>query len=95
LIERVRAAGMALPIIIATGVLPEEAFTRSSWLQPVATLMKPYTLAESLDVVNNVLRGTDPIVIWQSCDSIISIVAAGQQFTQNDGEMSPWPPPRT
>jgi two-component system alkaline phosphatase synthesis response regulator PhoP len=29
LIEKVRSAGMALPVIMATGVFPEEAFTQS------------------------------------------------------------------
>jgi DNA-binding response OmpR family regulator len=80
LIQKVRAAGMALPVIMATGVLPEEAFTRSPWLQPAATLIKPYTLAEFLGVVENVLHGTVPIVLWQSCEDIIPIVAAEQHF---------------
>ena len=42
LIKKVRAARMALPVIIATGILlPEDLMTRYPWLQPVATLAKP------------------------------------------------------
>ena len=55
LIKRVRAAGMALPVIMATGTLPQEAFTQHPQLQPAATLLKPYTPVEFLGTVKNVL----------------------------------------
>jgi len=55
LIEKVRAAGMTLPVIMATGEAPEEDFTRNPFLQPAATLLKPYTPVEFLGTVKNVL----------------------------------------
>jgi CheY-like chemotaxis protein len=67
LIEKVRAAGMALPVIMATGALPKEAFSRRSRLQPVATLLKPYTLAEFLGTVATVLCGTVLTAMLLAC----------------------------
>jgi two-component system alkaline phosphatase synthesis response regulator PhoP len=46
LIEKVRAAGMGLPVIMVTGTDPEDEFTQQPWLRPAATLLKPYSLAE-------------------------------------------------
>jgi DNA-binding response OmpR family regulator len=59
LIKKLHAAHMALPVIMATGILPEEEFTRYPWLQPAASLVKPYTIAELLGTVREVLRATD------------------------------------
>jgi len=59
LIKKLRAARMELPVIMATGKLPEEEFTRYPWLQPVARLLKPYTKAELLGMVKEALRTTD------------------------------------
>jgi len=64
LIEKVRAARMVLPVIMATGTLPEEEFTRCPWLQPAATLIKPYTPTEFLGTVKKVLASR-PIVTLQ------------------------------
>lgn len=58
LLKKVRSARMALPVIMATGVLPQEGFTRYPWLQPAATLLKPYTVDEMLGTVKKVLRAT-------------------------------------
>jgi hypothetical protein len=57
--KRLRAARMGLPVIMAPGVLPTEEFTRHPWLQPAATLIKPYTANELLAKVRNVLHGID------------------------------------
>jgi DNA-binding response OmpR family regulator len=57
LLMKMRAARMALPVIMATGVLPEEEFERYPWLKPSATLLKPYTGNELLLKVRNVLNG--------------------------------------
>jgi DNA-binding response OmpR family regulator len=54
LIQKVQAAGMALPVILATGALPE--FAHHGSLQPAVTLLKPYTLHELLAAVKKVLR---------------------------------------
>lgn len=59
LLKKLRSACMALPVIMATGTLPQEEFTRSPWLQPAATLVKPYTIAQLLRTVHEVLRATD------------------------------------
>jgi two-component system OmpR family response regulator len=59
LLKKLHAARMALPVIMATGVFPDEEFTRSPWLQPAATLLKPFTAGELLITVKNVLHTTN------------------------------------
>jgi DNA-binding response OmpR family regulator len=59
LLKKLYANRMALPVIMATGELPTEEFTRYPWLQPAATLLKPYTIAELLGTVKKVLREAD------------------------------------
>ena len=56
LLKKLYAHRMALPVIMATGELPTEEFTQYPWLQPAATLLKPYTIAELLGTVKKVLR---------------------------------------
>ena len=57
LIQKARAASIALPVIMATGrLLPEEVFSRYPWLQPVAMLPKPYSVEQLLGTVEAVLR---------------------------------------
>jgi two-component system alkaline phosphatase synthesis response regulator PhoP len=58
LLKKLRASRMSLPVIMATGTLPTEEFTRYPWLQPDATLLKPYTIVELVGVVKEVLRAT-------------------------------------
>jgi DNA-binding response OmpR family regulator len=58
LVKKLHATRMALPIIMATGTLPKDEFTPYPWLQPAATLLKPYTKAELLGTVEEVLRAT-------------------------------------
>ena len=58
LLKKLRSARMALPVILATGTLPKEEFIRYPWLQPDATLLKPYTVEELLGTVRTVLRAT-------------------------------------
>ncbi len=55
LIQRLREARMALPIILATGLVPEDDFERSPWLKPNATLLKPYSVDQLLGTVQEVL----------------------------------------
>lgn len=59
LLKKVHAARMKLRVIMATGTYPDEEFTRYPWLQPAATLLKPYSMAEFLSAVKKVLRGND------------------------------------
>ena len=72
LIERLRAARMKLPVIMASGSIPTSQFDRNPWLQPAATLLKPYSVEEFLGTVKQVLRGTNgarahvaPLPEWQ------------------------------
>ena len=58
LVRKLRLAHMALPVIMATGALPTAEFIQYPWLQPAATLLKPYTLDELLGTVREVLRAT-------------------------------------
>ena len=45
LLQKLYADRMPLPVIMATGTMPTE-FTRYPWLQPVAMLLKPFTVEE-------------------------------------------------
>jgi DNA-binding response OmpR family regulator len=57
LVKKVRAARMALPVIMATGALPvRDLFTRYPWIQPAAALVKPYSIEQLLRTVEAVLR---------------------------------------
>ena len=56
MIKMLRAAHMALPVIMATRTLPTEELTRHPLLQPDATLVRPYTLRKMLNTVAEVLR---------------------------------------
>jgi DNA-binding response OmpR family regulator len=55
LLEKLHDAHIALPVIMATGVLPKEQLDRHPWLQIQAILLKPYTVDELLQTVVNVL----------------------------------------
>jgi DNA-binding response OmpR family regulator len=57
LVKKMRAAHIALPVIMATGTLPPETlFNRYPWLQPVVTLVKPYSIGQLLRTVQKVLH---------------------------------------
>jgi len=43
LVKKVRSAHMILPVILASATLPAEELDRIPWLQPVATLIKPFS----------------------------------------------------
>lgn len=57
LLKKMRAAHVVVPVIMASGTMPWSDFTNSIWLQPAATLVKPYTFRELFDAVTTVLRG--------------------------------------
>jgi DNA-binding response OmpR family regulator len=59
LVKKVRSAHMSLPVILASGNLPTGELDRNPWLQPVATLAKPFTGDELLGTVVRVLREND------------------------------------
>jgi len=56
LLKKLQAAGVVLPVIMATGESPEMEFVQFPWLRPGAILSKPYTIAELLGTVKQVLR---------------------------------------
>jgi DNA-binding response OmpR family regulator len=58
LLKKLHGGRMAVPVIMATGTLPEAAFTRYPWLQPAATVLKPYSPAELVGTVIQVLSAT-------------------------------------
>lgn len=58
LIEKLWSVRMPLPVIMASGRLPTREFERDPWLQPAATLLKPYSVVEFLSTVETVLRET-------------------------------------
>ena len=55
LIQKLRSARMALPVILASGAIPENTLP----LQLAAILQKPYTLDELLGTVKEVLHAPD------------------------------------
>src|SRR5664279_654582 len=72
LVKKLRFARMALPVILASGAMPEE-LNRLPWLQLAAKLWKPFTPDELLGTVKRVLCETDsapkqvePLPIWRS-----------------------------
>ena len=59
LIKKLRSADMTLSVILASGTVPAEELNRCPWLQVDALLPKPYTIAELLRTVDQVLRTAD------------------------------------
>ena len=60
LLKKMRGARMGLPVIMATGTVPTAQFAAAPWLQPDATLCKPYAIEQLLSVVKKVLREANP-----------------------------------
>jgi DNA-binding response OmpR family regulator len=79
LLKKLRAARIALPVILVSGAIPTEELNRHPRLQLEATLPKPFTGDELLGVVKEVLRATDDVREqiaprnWQSQPSAIRL----------------------
>jgi len=58
LLRKMRDAGRNLPVVMATGVIPKDEFEREPGLKPAAILVKPFTKAELLKTVVDVLGAT-------------------------------------
>lgn len=58
LLRKLRAARLRLPVIMATGTPLLAEFSRHTWFQPAAVVLKPYTTDELLGVVRQVLHVT-------------------------------------
>jgi DNA-binding response OmpR family regulator len=59
MIEKLYLSHKTVPVIMATGSLPTDAFVRRPWLKPEATLQKPFTIRDLLKVISNVLGADD------------------------------------
>jgi DNA-binding response OmpR family regulator len=59
LVKKLRAAQMALPVILVSGRMPTEELNCLPWLHFAATLAKPFTDAELVTTVDDALRWTD------------------------------------
>jgi CheY-like chemotaxis protein len=52
---------MTLPVILASGTMPTDELKQHPWLQLDATLPKPFTTAELLDMVKKILGAADSV----------------------------------
>jgi len=62
LIKKLQDAHMDLPVIMATGTVPDAEFERYPCLQPAVTLLKPHTFEDLINAVKAVLRATSDAV---------------------------------
>jgi len=72
LIEKIRASGMTVPVIMATSAFPTEEFAGRPWLDPAATLLKPYALVDFLGTVKNVLGLVASTAMSFPCQATVS-----------------------
>jgi DNA-binding response OmpR family regulator len=75
LVKQARSSGMTLPIIMATGRLPEEELERLPWLQLDATLLKPYSPEQLRQAVKRVLCSNRAGVREHSCFASVTSAA--------------------
>jgi two-component system alkaline phosphatase synthesis response regulator PhoP len=57
MVKKLHAAGMKLPIIMATALFPQEQFIQKPWLEAIPMLIKPFKFAELLALVIKALSG--------------------------------------
>ena len=55
MVKKLHAAGMKLPVIMATAMLPQEEFVSHPWLEAVTTLLKPFRANDLLSAVKKIL----------------------------------------
>lgn len=58
LLGKLRAASMAVPVIMVTGMLPARELARTPWRPRAATLPEPYPIKKLLEVVKEALGAT-------------------------------------
>ena len=61
LVRKLRAARLALPVIMVSGAMPTDELKRHPWLQIDATLLKPFTTVDLLRTVRQVLHAADSV----------------------------------
>jgi DNA-binding response OmpR family regulator len=59
MIEKLRSSRMTVPVIMATGTMPNFEFARKPWLTPDVALIIPFSDDELLAAIQNVLRKDD------------------------------------
>ena len=59
LIKKLRAARMAVPVIMVSGAMPTDELNRHPWLRIDAALLKPFTVDQLVGTVREVLRATE------------------------------------
>jgi len=59
LVKKLRAARLALPVILASGIMTPQELSRSSWLHLSGALLKPVFPEQLLQTVQAVLRAPD------------------------------------
>jgi len=79
LVKKLRSAELALPVILVSGAMPTQELNRHPWLQVAATLLKPFTGDELVEIVKKVLCETGssgeqlkPETIWPSRPAVHS-----------------------
>ena len=55
LLKKIKTAHLALPVIMAAGIVPNWEATLHTWLQPVTRLLKPHSFDQLLRMVEEVL----------------------------------------
>jgi CheY-like chemotaxis protein len=56
LLQKLHDSSLKLPVIMATGTMPEAQLARHPWLEIKAVLLKPYTFDELVETVKHVLH---------------------------------------
>ena len=56
LVKKMRAEEMTLPVIMATGALPRQELEQNPSLKIAATLLKPFTTAQLVELVKKILQ---------------------------------------
>ena len=59
MIEKLRSASRAVPVIMVTESVPTHEFARKPWLEPYATLPRPFSNNDLLEAVRRFLRTDD------------------------------------
>jgi two-component system, cell cycle sensor histidine kinase and response regulator CckA len=61
MVKKLHAAGMKLPVIMATAMLPQDEFVSHPWLRTVTTLLKPFRADSLLSAVKKILTADDGV----------------------------------
>jgi DNA-binding response OmpR family regulator len=79
LVKKARSARMTLPIILATGRVPEQELERHPWLQLAATLRKPFSPDQLVKTVKRVLGAPEAARVGRTNPFPLLVVDALRQ----------------